>query len=326
MRPVTYDRQRRAQLLLALEREKDENRSAAASELCEMASAAEDRADFAADIPRLLGDALIPVRRCGLALAATVLPVAEALPLLAQHLSDPSGEIRTEAAGRLADLGVPEVRAMLASVLEDPIFAVRFEAARGMAALRHPSGLPTLVDALDKGDYRFRALGALGELADPQALPAVKALFKKWLLPSFERTQAAGVLARLGDPDGSRHLLKVAAGRWSTDRAMALEMCGEIRVPGAFEALERAVRASADPCRGAAARGLGRLGEPRALPVLVSLLQESTAPEDFRLDAAEGLCRLGSPEARREAEAALAGFGADARRELEGMLRELPTP
>jgi HEAT repeat protein len=154
----------------------------------------------------------------------------------------------------------------------------------------------------------------------------VKALFKKWLLPPFERTQAAGVLARLGDPDGSKHLLKVAGGRWSTDRAMALEMCGEIRVPGAFETLERTVRAPADPCRGAAARGLGRLGEARGLPLLVALLQETSAPEDFRLDAAEGLCRLGSPEARREAEAALPAFGADARRELEGMLKEVGVP
>jgi HEAT repeat protein len=324
---MTHDRQRRAQLLLALERGKrDEERAAAASELCEMAAAVEDRADFAADIPRLLADPLIPVRRCGLALAATVLSASEAIPLLSERLRDPSGEIRTEAAGRLADLSVAEVRAPLASVLEDPIFAVRFEAARGMASLRHPSGLSTLVEALSKGDYRFRALGALAELGDPQALPAVKALFKKWLLPAFERTQAAGVLARLGDEEGSRHLLKVAAGRWSTDRAMALEMCGEIRVPGAFEALERTVRASADPCRGAAARGLGRLGEARAVPALVALLQESSAPEDFRLDAAEGLCRLGSPEARREAEAALPRFGADARRELEGLLRELTTP
>jgi hypothetical protein len=321
---VTYDRQRRAQLLLALERgKKDDDRAAAASELCEMAAASDDRADFAADIPRLLADALIPVRRCGLALAATVLPSAEALPLLSERLGDPSGEIRTEAAGRLADLGVPEVRAGLASVMEDPIFAVRFEAARGMASLRHPSGLATLIDALGRGDFRFRALGALAELGDSKALPAVKALFKKWLLPPFERTQAAGVLARLGDPDGSNHLLKVAGGRWSTDRAMALEMCGEIRVPGAFETLERTVRAPADPCRGAAARGLGRLGEARGLPVLVALLQETAAPEDFRLDAAEGLCRLGSPEARREAEAALPAFGAEARKELEGMLEQM---
>jgi HEAT repeat protein len=318
-----YDGGRRRALLVALEREGDEGRAAAAAELCQMAATAPAQAvELAADIPRLLSDKSAPVRRCGLALAATVLSPEEAFELLQRHSRDASEEVRTEAVGRIADLTLPEGRPALAASLADPVFAVRFEAARGISALRHAAGLDVLVEGLRKDDYRFRALGALGELGDARAVDPVRAVFKKWLLPPFERTQAAGVLAKLGDAAGAAHLFKVAHGRWSTDRAMAIELLGEVRVPAAFETLERVVNDAKDACRGAAARGLGRLGDGRALAPLVSLLHDPAAPEDFRLDAAEGLCRLGSAEARQEAQRASSAFGPEARSELEAMLAE----
>jgi len=300
-------------------------REAAAVELCELAARPDAvAAEFTPDVPRLLADPSEAVRVCGLALAATVLPPGEALTLLAAHATDANERLRLEVAGRLADMAVPGVRPALAGLLADPSWAVRFEAARGIAALGHPAGLDTLIEALDRPDFRFRGLGALAELGDPRALEPVRRIFKKWFLPPFERTQAAGVLARLGDARGGEHLLRVAGGRWSADRAMALELLGELKVAGAFDALSRAVQNPKDACRGAAARGLGRLGDGRALPLLAAFLDEAGAPEDFRLDAAEGLCRLGTAEALAKVKGALAGLGPQAEEELRDLLAPAP--
>ena len=42
---------------------------------------------------------------------------------------------------------------------------------------------------LDDSELRFRALAALAELQDPRALPHVRAVLNRWLMPAFERTQ-----------------------------------------------------------------------------------------------------------------------------------------
>jgi HEAT repeat protein len=196
-----------------------------------------------------------------------------------------------------------------------------------MASLKHSAGLEVLVEALDEDLLRFRALGALAELGDVRALPAVQRLFRRWLLPAFDKTQAAGVLAKLGDSEGAGWLLKRTERRrwnWTQDRALAVELCGEVKAEGALERLHAILEDKKDNCRGAAARGLGRLGDPKALPWLLSLLDEPGVPEDYRLDAAEGLWLLGIPEGRERVRAVLPVFSQEARAELSELIQEMP--
>lgn len=314
--------------LMDLEGEKrtSDARLAAAVALYDLA--AEDHTrwpEMASVLPRLLAHALAGVRRTGVALAALVLDPTEAEELLAARLADPAPEVRMEAAGQLADLARPSIRAHLAAALQDEDFLVRFEAARGMAAVHHSAGLDVLIEALGRDDLRYRALGALAELGDARALPAVQKTFDRWFLSSFERTQAAGARVKLGDPGGAEHLLARTRKRWSPDRALALELCGELKLPNAFERLAEILQDRKDGARGAAARGLGRLGDPRALPLLVAVLEDPAADDDLKLDAAEGLCRLKVPEARAHVERALPTLGSrEAREELEGMLEDRP--
>ncbi len=214
-----------------------------------------------------------------MALGARCLPDDELPAFLAARLADPYDGVRIEAAGQLADLARPELRPQLAVALQDAAFPVRFEAARGMAAIRHPSGLEVLVAALERDDLRFRALGAIGELEDPAALPALQRLFHRWLLPAFERTQTAGVLARLGDPEGGKHLLeRTRPRRWALDRALAIELCGEVKVEGAFERLSEILADAKDDARGAAARGLGRLEGPARALAAAGAARRGAAP------------------------------------------------
>lgn len=320
-------RAERERALLVLEREqRPQARAEAAGVLSALVEEDLSRApEFSAVLTRLLSDKQGDVRRAGVRLGMMVLPPSEVTGMLTARLSDADTEVRLEATGQIADLALSELRGALAPMLEDPSPEVRFEAARGMAALKHSAGLDTLVAALDNEHLRFRALGALGELGDAKALPAVKRLFEKWLLPHFERTQAAGVLAKLGDPEGAAHLLKRTQKKWSPDRPLAVELCGEVKAPGALERLHAILEDPKDVCRGAAARGLGLLGDPQALPWLLKLLEDTGAHEDFRLDAAEGIWRLGSPEGQARVRAAVPTFtSAEAREELAELLQEKP--
>lgn len=322
---MTDWRTEREQALVTLEQSKERGvRNDAAERLHELAVEAPDRwPELTELIPRLLADEQDDVRRVAVALGALMLEPEDAGTFLGLRMKDPSATVRLEAVGQLADLGRPEGRGVLAAGLQDPAFGVRFEAARGMATLRHSAGMEVLVEALEQDALRFRALGALAELGDPKALPAIQRVFKRWFLPGFERTQAAGALAKLGDADGGKHLLERAKGRWYPDRALAIELCGEVHAEGAFAQLLTILGDVKDACRGAAARGLGRLGNPEAAALLTKTLEERTAPEDLRLDAAEGLCLLQHEGVRAALERALPTFDSPAaREELEVMLAD----
>jgi HEAT repeat protein len=313
-------------LLSGLERARTgEARAEAAEGVCELAFevAHPARADFEPAMARFLADGQREVRCAGLALAVAVLPTAEARVVLGRHLSDPEVRVRLEAVGRLADLADPEARGALAAALEDATPAVRFEAARGMVALKHSAGLATLVEALDDADLRYRAAAALAQLADPAALPGLRKAFSRWWLPGFERTQLAGALAVLGDEEGVKHLHARLGKRWSMDRAMAAELLGEVKAPGARERLEQLLADPRDPARSAAARGLGRLGDVAAEPALLQALGDRSADEDLLLEAAEALLALGTAEGRARV-AALQLPSAEAKAELIELLAASP--
>ena len=275
------------------------------------------------EVPGLLADRQPEVRRAGVGLAAALLPAAELREVLGPRTTDEDVAVRLEAVGQLADQASPESRSAFARGLEDASPEVRFEAARGMAALKHPAGLDVLVRALDVDALRFRALGALAELGDVRALPALRRLFGRWLLPGFERTQTAGALARLGDAEAAAWLVERSRKRRGVDRPLAVELCGEVKAPGALERLREVLLDPRDDARGAAARGLGRLGDAAAEPWLLQVLEEPAASDDVRLDAAEGLVLLKARGARERITAVLPRFAsADARAEVEALLEE----
>lgn len=296
--PARDFRGERDAVLLTLEHQKSPAvRVEAAGSLCELAYEVPDaeRELFVPDVVRLLSDRMDEVRCAGLALAAGVLPPAEAREVLSRHLADKVVRVRVEAAGRLADLALPDARGALAAALQDASLQVRFEAARGMALLGHPSGLEVLTAALDDQELRFRAASALAQLQNKDALPALRRAFAGWFLPAFDKTQLAGALAALGDEEGYAWLFKRAGKKWTMDRAMAVELLGETRAPGAKARLLEIVSDAEDPARGAAARALGRLGDRDVEPRLTGLLAEPRLPDDLKLDLAEGLLLLGTP-------------------------------
>jgi HEAT repeat protein len=321
-------RARLDEALLALAQEgRGPQRADAAEDLCELAGDATEaeRAELAAAVARLVTDRQAEVRCAGLALSVEVLPVDEALGLLTRHVKDPEVRVRVEAVGRLADLLRPELRGVLAAALQDEAASVRFEAARGMAGLRHAAGLDVLTEALADDELRFRAAAALARLGDRAAVPHLQRVLRAWLVPAFDRTQVAGALAMLGEPEGLAHLFTRAAKAWSVDRAMAIELLGEVKAPGARERLLEILSTPRDDARGAAARALGRLGDGSVEPRLLAVLSEEALPDTLQLDLAEALLTLGGA-AGRDRVRALDLSDPDARAELAALIRELAPP
>lgn len=309
--------------LVTLEREaRADIRVEAADTLCELAFDAppELRPEFEPAVVRMLADKQDEVRCAGLALASEVLGPTEAKDILIRHLGDRVTRVRVEAAGRLADLALPETRGALAAVLQDPALTVRFEAARGMVALQHTAGLEVLLEALEDVDLRFRAASALAQLGNKEAIPALKRAFSSWFVPAFDKTQLAGALAALGEAEGVAHLFKRAGRKWTMDRPMAVELLGAVKAPGALPRLLEILKDPEDAARGTAARSLGRLGDPAAEAPLGELLG-SDASDDLKLDGAEGLLLLGTPSARARVEV-LRLQDVDSAEELKALLAD----
>ena len=317
----------RDRVLLRFEQAKRvEQRVEAAGELCALAAAlpeADARRLYSGEVARLVSDKQLEVRCAGLALASVSLEPDEAEGLFIRTLSDKLSRVRLEAAGRLADMARPSARGALAGALQDESFPVRFEAARGMAELKHSSGLEVLCEALDDQDLRFRAASALAKLGDPAALPALRKVYERWILNPFDRTQIAGAMVKLGDQSALEHLFKRARKSSSPERAMAVELLGEVQAPGAKELLVGLLENPKDLAWGAAARSLGRLKDPSCLAPLEKALALPDLDDDSKLDLAEGLCRLGLPAAREKA-SAITLTTDEAREELAAMLEETP--
>ncbi|HEX4802795.1 MAG TPA: HEAT repeat domain-containing protein [Myxococcaceae bacterium] len=288
----------RDEALLALQRAtRADERTAAARRLRDLAEESEFHAEAEAVWTKLLGDQQEEVRRAGVEMAVRCLGTQAAGSLLRKLVGDPSALVRVQVAGSLADLEDPAYRPELGALLADSESSIRFEAARGLAALGDASGIDVLTASLAEPEVRFRALGALAALGDSRAVPAIRALFQRLWLPPYERTQAAGVLMKLGDEEAGGYLIQRTRGG-GVDRAFAIELCGEVKARGARARLEEILADPADSYRGAAARGLGRLGDSSAAPLLLSVVQNPQEADELRLDAAEGYCRLVGAEQR----------------------------
>jgi HEAT repeat protein len=259
---------------------------------------AEARQAFANRLDDLLADDEPAVR------AAAVYAVRLLTPSEAERhqsavlalLADPAAQVRTTAVSTAAGLPGETARAQVRAVLLSNEEPMRFMAACALSERGDSAGLPELVAALREDHRRQEALTAITSLGDPAALPDVVALFEEESLGEFDRTQAAAALRRLGDSRGSDHLCaRIAEG--SDDAPIAAEWAGRLGMAEAIAVLEEAAGREGDPARGAALRALGRLQAAGAEDRLLALLRSAEQAEDLRMDAAEGLAELGSPQA-----------------------------
>jgi HEAT repeats len=236
-------------------------------------------------------------------------------------LNDPSAQVRTAAVGAVARIPGEAARGQLRALLSSTEEPMRFQAACVLADLRDSAALPALTAALDEDVRRQEALSAILSLGDPAAIAPVAALFENEEAGAFDRTMAAAALAGLGDARGGDHLAeRIAAGE--DDSPIAAEMAGRLHVEVAVPALAALAEEVGAHARGAALRALGRLRAPGAEERLLALAADPDESEDLRMDAAEGLAEVGSPQALTRLQQ-LAGAGGELGPLCQDLLREV---
>ncbi|MBN1428059.1 MAG: HEAT repeat domain-containing protein [Anaerolineae bacterium] len=204
---------------------------------------------------------------------------------------DPYTEIEA-----LIDSNHPHLQEILADYADHPSWDVRVYAAMRLAELfQDVRAVPGLAEALESTDRHAQrsAAGLLWEIGDADTHGLLDTLY--YAIGST-RDAVADALDRIGwQPDGIDIAVSyfIAARRWRDCLAM-----GKVAVPGLIHALH-------DPdgnVRRAAAWLLGKSGDPRAVPGLIELL-EDTGGGMFGIGervcdiAAEALERIGTPEA-----------------------------
>jgi HEAT repeat protein len=198
---------------------------------------------------------------------------------LFEQLEDQDSVVRGKAAERLGAVGGAGVVDALSKLLEDPDVIVRFKAAVALAYLGDGRGVEALVWALSRIELCFAALQALTHLGSAESLPAVRRFFKRLFLHRLERMQAAAVLHRCGDEEGTEFLKEKLDSQRPEERGFALELWGRLKMPGAYDLLIGVLENPDDPHHLDAARGLGHLGDTRALEMLEKLSTQIRDPE-----------------------------------------------
>ncbi len=183
-------------------------------------------------------------------------------------------EMRAEAARLAGALGDSKASPALRRALREPDDSLAAEAAIALGKLydrRARRSLHKLVASQDPS-LRVRAALALGRLRDPAAVPGlIEAL--QIAATECDRDDAVRLLGRLGDTRAVEPLmdqLPISRGRY-----LVLVALGQLKDPRVFEPLTDALsRESHTITLDAAVRGLGLLGDSRAVDLVVPLVTE----------------------------------------------------
>lgn len=220
------------------------------------------------------------------------------IPELTQLLSSGDPSERADAACALGDrlrcreVGrlEPAVVDAIALRLEDEVPMVQFEAAIALAEAHDRRATELLLISARYRPFRLDAIRALGTLGDPAAIPELRVLMNRWLMPWADRLQAAAALCALGDPAGADYLRTKLRSRKKAERAAAIHFIGESRHPDAIGLLTGILASPRDPMRDVAVRALGFVAEPGARGALESARHQ--ADDELRQEIDESLARL----------------------------------
>ncbi len=203
-----------------------------------------------------------------------------AAPALLAALQDPNGNVQEAAVAILKDVATPEAVEPLVGCLTSRNWIVRMHAAKALGnlgderAVRHL--IPLLVDSVKA--VRVDATDALARIGRPALATLLAALrHEEWIL----RLHACEALGKIGAEEAVVALCEVMLhDRDMAVRQDAAKALSSIGHPAAFEALAKAVMDL--PIRPYAVDALGRLKDPRAVPILIDVVAGKSRPVNAR--------------------------------------------
>jgi HEAT repeat protein len=219
-------------------------------------------------------------------------PAASSMAAIIALLEDEISEVRVRSLRALAALRDPRASLAVARRLGDQDRGVRALAASTLGALGDRRVVPALLRQLADASTEPRTLvaDALGRLGDGAAVPSLARIARRG--PGDELARHATLaLGAIGTPDAVEALLELARVPPGSELVrVALQRVGASAVPRLTEELRRGSPTSAR----LAAEALGGIGDKRATPALVAVVERR---EEARLVALEALARLADPAA-----------------------------
>ncbi|MEL6342669.1 MAG: HEAT repeat domain-containing protein [Myxococcota bacterium] len=248
---------------------------------------------------------------------------------LLRLLNDDDPSVRTQAARSLGRLGEPRTRDRLFQSLLDEDETVRFAVGTALGMLGDARTVPFLLRAIREGDIivQREAEAAMTKL-DKSALTALVQLLRNGKPPY--RAEAARRLGALQDARAIRYLIpSLLMEDCQKEVAEALHLLGEPTVAPLIKYLkdDDDLDGVTPPLQEQVARVLGKLNDRRAVPPLITILEDKEQPPRLREEAARVLGKLGDRSAidaliagLNESGSALLNVRAESARSL-GMLK-----
>lgn len=234
-------------------------------------------------LEELLKDGNRQIRAAAL-LALGEMSVTPNIQLVASLLLDADIDVQTKAMELLIKLRDPETCKHLVGVLKDESEYSRRAAVEVLNELAEPDTIKYLLDAIGDSDWwvRSRACDALATIGGPKVLQAVMQLIGD--KDENIRRSAIEILNQTKDQNAVQHLIEATHDTdwWVSERAVdALAAIGNRdAVPRLIEMLDENPKALP-----AVLKALGKLGDPRSLTRIISILNR---PEPEVISAAIG--------------------------------------
>jgi serine/threonine-protein kinase len=238
-------------------------------------------------LEELLKDGNRQIRAAAL-VALGEMDVRPNIQLVASLLLDADIDVQTKAMELLIKLRDPETCKHLVGVLKDESEYSRRAAVEVLNELAEPDTIKYLLDAIGDSDWwvRSRACDALATIGGPKVLQAVMQLIGD--KDENIRRSAIEILNQTKDQNAVQHLIEATRDTdwWVSERAVdALAAIGDRdAVPRLIEMLDENPKALP-----AVLKALGKLGDPRSLTRIISILNR---PEPEVISAAIGALAL----------------------------------
>jgi HEAT repeat protein len=226
--------------------------------------------------------------------AIQALGSAEARALAMQAAVSPSAAVRRSALRILAYFGDAEALDLFLDALRDPDPRVRDVALQGLPYIEDKRALDALFEAARDESARIRgmAMRALGQCAREPRVPAF--LLRGLADPdAWVRYYACQSLGKLGYEAAAPRIAELLAEEAGQVRVAAVEALSHLQSDEAHEALRQAAESEDLDVRRAALIGLGVMGRPQDVPLLLSAL--SAGDSATRLVVLSALAHFSSP-------------------------------
>lgn len=250
-------------------------------------------------VPELINrtDAKDPIMRAEIIKVLSRFKSEQVHETLERLLDDGNKTVRLAALEGLSNMGSGMDVGALCKLIRDPDIKIQSKAIEALIKLDHPHTVQYLLDPLqDESEYARRgAVEVLNALGNPNAIKDLLQAIKDrdW----WVRSRAADALGRIGGRKVAESVIELIKDDDEFIRRSAIEIINATEDPDTYDVLVKAVGDTDWWVRERAIDGLAALGNTKAIPVLISLLNKEQTDSDMEVIIIKALAKLNAKSA-----------------------------